>query len=122
MIRILITSALVATVTGASALAADPAAGEKVFKSQCSICHSVAKGRNMVGPSLFGIVGRKAGTVEGFHYSPANRNSGLTWDGATLEKYLANPKATVPGTIMTYPGLKSNSQRADLVAYLATAH
>lgn len=122
MIRIFIAAAFGAAFADASASAADPAAGEKVFKSQCSICHSVAKGRNLVGPSLFGIVGSKAGTVEGFHFSNANKASGLTWDEATLNKYLADPKQVVPGTTMTYPGLKNDTQRADLVAYLATLH
>src|SRR5271166_5870439 len=122
MIRNLMAGAFIAVVASTSASAADPAAGEHVFKSQCSICHSAAAGRNMIGPSLFGIVGRKAGTIEGFHYSAANKSSGLTWDEATLEKYLADPKATVPGTIMTYPGLKNGAQREDLVAYLATLH
>lgn len=122
MVRHLAIGALLTGLLSVPTLAADPAAGEKVFKSQCSICHSVAPGRNMIGPGLFGVVGRKAGTVAGFHYSAANRNSGLTWDEATLNKYLANPKAAVPGTIMTYAGLKNDSQRADLIAYLATLH
>jgi len=120
--RNLMAGALIAAVASTSAFAADPAAGEKVFKSQCSICHSTAVGKNLIGPSLFDIVGRKAGTIEGFHYSAANKTSGLTWDEATLDKYLANPKAIVPGTIMTYQGLKNDDQRADLVAYLATLH
>jgi cytochrome c len=122
MIRSLIAGAVCAVVVSASAVAADPAAGEKIFKSQCSICHSAAKGRNLIGPSVFGVVGRKAGTVEGFHYSAANRKSGLTWDQAELEKYLTSPHDTVPGTTMTYPGLKNVTQRADPIAYLATLH
>lgn len=74
-----------------SAVAQDAGAGAAVFKSQCSICHSPQAGRNMVGPSLFGIVGRQAGTIAGFHYSPANKESGLTWDAATLDRYLTSP-------------------------------
>jgi cytochrome c len=105
-----------------SARAADAAAGEAVFKSQCSICHSVVAGRNQVGPSLAGIVGRKAGQVPNFHYSPANKNSGLTWDEATLDRYLTSPKDTVPHTTMTYGGLKDADKRANLIAYLATLH
>ena len=97
-------------------------AGEAVFKSQCGICHSVQPGRNQVGPSLAGIVGRKAGQVPGFHYSPANKNSGLTWDEATLDRYLASPSTVVPHTIMTYGGLKDADKRANLIAYLATLH
>jgi cytochrome c len=100
--------------------AADPAAGKSVFSSQCSICHSPVSGKNMVGPSLFGIVGRKTASVSGFHYSPANLATNLTWDEATLDKYLQSPRTIVPGTIMTYGGLKDDTKRADLIAYLAT--
>ena len=102
--------------------AQDATAGEKVFKSQCSICHAVAAGKNMVGPSMSGIVGRKAGTVAGFRYTDANKNSGLTWDSATLDRYLTNPRAAVPGTTMAYAGVKADQQRADLIAYLASLH
>ena len=76
--------------------AADPSAGKSVFSSTCSICHSVQPGKNMVGPSLFGLVGRKTGSVPGFHYSPANQNANLTWDGATLDKYPAIPARRDP--------------------------
>jgi cytochrome c2 len=103
-----------------AAEAADPSAGKSVFSSTCSICHSVQPGKNMVGPSLFGLVGRKTGSVPGFHYSPANQNANLTWDGATLDKYLQSPRAVIPGTIMTYGGLKDDAKRSDLIAYLAT--
>jgi cytochrome c2 len=103
-----------------SANAADPAAGKSVFSSQCSICHSPQAGKNMIGPSLFGIVGRKTGSVSGFHYSPANQGANLTWDNATLDKYLQSPRTSVPGTTMTYAGLKDDTKRADLIAYLAT--
>lgn len=76
----------------------------------------------MVGPSLFGVVGRKAGQVVGFHYSPANKASNQTWDAAALDLYLTSPATVVPHTIMTYPGLKDAQKRADLIAYLATLH
>jgi cytochrome c len=102
------------------AAAADPEAGGRVFKIQCSACHGVVEGRKGIGPSLFGVVGRKAGTVPDFHYSEANKGSGLTWNEATLDRYLANPRAVVPGTTMPYAGLKNDTQRADLIAYLAT--
>jgi cytochrome c len=107
---------------GAAWAAGDAAAGEKVFKAQCSICHSPVAGKNAIGPSLFGVVGRKAGTVDGYAYSAANKNSGLTWDDATLDKYLTKPNALVPGTKMTFAGLKNDEQRADVIAYLATLH
>jgi cytochrome c len=119
---------LVAFVAGGACGVVDPAgaqdaaAGEAVFKSQCGICHSVQSGRNQVGPSLFGIVGRPAGKAPGFHYSPANRDSGLTWDAATLDRYLTSPGTVVPHTIMTYGGLKDAKKRADLIAYLSTLH
>lgn len=102
------------------AAAADAEAGAKVFKTQCGACHAVVAGKNMVGPSLFGIVGRKSGSVDGFRYSAANKSANLTWDAATLETYLTNPKAMVPGTTMTFVGIKSAEQRADVIAYLAT--
>lgn len=102
--------------------AADPEAGQAVFKTQCGICHSVAQGKNMVGPSLFGVIGRKSGSVEGFHYSAANKNADITWDAAILDKYLTAPREVVPGTIMTYAGLKDDAKRADVIAYLETLH
>jgi cytochrome c len=105
---------------GPSAQAADPAAGKSVFNSYCAICHSIQPGKNMVGPSLFGIVGRQTGSVAGFHYSPANAGAHLTWDEATLDKYLQSPRTVIPGTTMTYAGLKDDTKRGDLIAYLAT--
>jgi cytochrome c len=111
---------VVSAVVSGSALAGDPAAGEKQFKSKCAICHTVEQGKNKIGPSLFGVVGRKSGSIEGFKYSEANRAANLTWDEPTLDKYLTDPKALVKGTIMTFPGIKNDTERADVVAYLAT--
>ena len=108
--------AIFACGVGSAARAADAAGGAVVFKSQCGVCHSVQAGRNQVGPSLAGIVGRKAGQVPNFHYSPANKNSGLTWDEATLDRYLTSPSTVVPHTIMTYGGLKDADKRAGLSA------
>jgi cytochrome c2 len=115
-----VTFLLAVTGFAAQAIAADPAAGKSVFSSACSICHSVQPGKNLVGPSLFGIMGRKTGSVPGFHYSPANQNANITWDPATLDKYLQSPRTVSPGTIMTYAGLKDDTRRADLIAYLGT--
>lgn len=102
------------------AIAGDPAPGEKLFKAKCSICHAIEPGKNKLGPSLAGVVGRPSGSIEGFKYSPANKAAGLTWDVATLDKYLTDPKAMVKGTTMTFPGDKNDSERADLIAYLQT--
>ena len=105
-----------------AAPAADPAAGQKIFKAQCGICHSVAAGQNRIGPTLFGVVGRPAGSVPGFNYTADHKKLGITWDAATLDKYLTNPRAMVPDTSMVYAGLKDDGERANLVAYLGTLH
>jgi cytochrome c len=121
--RHLLLAALVsagACIGAVSANAQDAAAGAIVFKQQCSGCHSTDEGKIIVGPSLYGIVGRPAGQMAGFKYSPANKNSGLTWDAATLDPYITNPQAVVPKTIMPYAGLKDATKRADLIAYLST--
>jgi cytochrome c len=104
----------------AGAQAQDATAGQAVFKSQCGACHSPVKGRNVVGPSLFGVVGRHSGIIPNFHYSGANKASGLVWDTATLDRYLADPSGVVPGTFMTYPGLEDARKRSDVIAYLST--
>jgi cytochrome c len=121
MIRILIACVLLVGIATAAS-AADPAAGEKIFKTQCGICHSAAAGKNGIGPSLFGVIGRKAGSVSGFHYSADHKKLGITWDAVNLDKYLTNPRAMVPDTTMTYAGMKNAAQRADLIAYLETLH
>ena len=109
-------AALLASV--GAALAQDAAAGEKVF-SKCKICHQIGEGaKNMVGPVLNGVVGRPAGSYDGYHYSDANKNSGITWDEATLKEYLKDPKAKVPGTKMVFPGLKSDDDINNVIAYL----
>ncbi len=103
-----------------SAMAGDPAAGKSVFTANCSICHSVQPGQNKIGPTLFGVVGRKTGEVAGYSYSTANKGANLTWDDATLDKYLAAPREVIPGTKMTYAGVKDAAKRADLISYLDT--
>jgi cytochrome c len=108
---------------GASAArAADPVSGAAVFKSQCSLCHFIEKGNNMIGPSLSGVVGRASGSVDGFHYSAPMAAANLTWDEATLNRYITAPRTVVPGTTMGYGGLKDDKRRADLIAYLGTLH
>ena len=102
------------------ALAQDAESGKKVFQ-KCAPCHSVGPGAaNKVGPNLSGLVGRKAGTEEGFSYSDAMKNSGITWDEATFKEYITDPKKKVPGNKMLFPGVKDELERDDLFAYLAS--
>jgi cytochrome c len=100
--------------------AADIAAGQAIF-NRCKICHSIEAGKNMVGPSLHGIFGRKAGTVDNFAYSEAMQKSGIVWDDETLTKYLRGPQAFIPGDKMAFPGIKDDEQIANLLAYLHQA-
>jgi cytochrome c len=100
-----------------STLKGNAAAGEKIF-AQCKACHVTDKGVNKVGPSLHAIVGRKAGTVAGFNYSTANKNSGVTWTPEVMYTYLENPRKFMPGTKMAFAGLRQPQQRADVIAYL----
>src|SRR5919205_312728 len=107
-----------AVLSAASAQAQDAAAGERVF-AQCRACHQVGdNAKNAVGPVLNGLFGRKAGSVEGYSYSAANKNSGITWDEATFREYIKDPKAKIPGTKMAFAGLKDEQRVTDLVAYL----
>jgi len=99
------------------AMAQDAANGESVFK-KCKACHGL-DGKNKVGPALNGVVGRKAGAVDGFNYSDAMKNSGKTWDEASLDAYLADPKGNIPGNKMVFVGVKDEKDRKDLIAYLA---
>jgi cytochrome c len=101
-----------------SVQAQDAAAGEKVF-TQCRACHQVGEtAKNAVGPELNGLIGRHSGSVEGYNYSAANKNSGITWDEATFREYIQNPRAKIPGTKMVFVGLKDEQRINDLVAYL----
>jgi cytochrome c len=98
--------------------AQDAELGEKSFR-KCAPCHDVGPdAKNKVGPVLNGLDGRKAGTVAGYSYSPANKNSGLTWDEATFKEYITDPKAKIPGTKMIFAGIKNEKERGDLWAYL----
>jgi nitrite reductase (NO-forming) len=97
----------------------DAAAGRQVFR-KCQACHSLEPGKNVLGPSLAGVMGRKAGSVEGYNYSPAMKQANLVWDQKTLDAYLADPGKTVPGNKMPFPGLKTDHDRADVIAFLAT--
>ncbi|MGE0045576.1 MAG: cytochrome c family protein [Hyphomonadaceae bacterium] len=97
----------------------DYEAGRRVF-AQCRSCHTItADNANRIGPHLHGLWGRASGHVEDFRYSDAMRNAALTWDGPTLDRYLTNPRETVPGTTMVFPGVRDETQRRNLIAYLA---
>lgn len=100
-----------------AALTGDAGNGRRVF-TQCMSCHAVQEGRNMAGPSLYGIIGRSAGTIPGFRYSDANANSGIVWTEETMFAYLEQPQAFIPGTFMAFPGLPRPQDRADVIAYL----
>ena len=103
----------------ATASAGDAASGAKLF-AQCRICHSVEPGKNGLGPSMHGVVGRKAGTLAGFNFSPAMKDSGFVWSDAKLNDYLRAPMKSVPGTKMAFAGIADDKRRADVIAYLDT--
>ena len=108
----------VALVNGGAALAQDATRGEKLF-SECAACHSPDRAaKDTVGPSLHGVVGRKAGEGTEFRYSPAMKRSGITWSSDTLNSFISDPQKLVPGNRMPYSGLPEAKDRADLIAYL----
>ncbi|MBC9178189.1 c-type cytochrome [Pseudoroseomonas ludipueritiae] len=98
----------------------DPEAGRTVFNRQCMACHAVQAGQNKVGPSLAGVFGRHSGEAPKFNFSPAMKEANKTWDAATLDSYLADPRGYIPGARMIYAGLKDAEQRANVIAYIAT--
>lgn len=123
--RVLAASVLVAGWLLASPLAraGDPTAGADVFKSECSECHSVKEGKNKKGPSLFGIVGRKAGSLGDYDYSDALHKTSWTWTADQLHSYLSQPaKQANPGTKMKYDGLDNAKDLDNLISYLDTLH
>jgi cytochrome c len=110
---------LLALATVHPAAAADIDAGKAEFK-KCALCHTTEAGKNKVGPSLFGVIGRKSASLESYNYSEAMKKFDHTWDPQTLDTYLADPRATVPGTKMIFPGIKDEKERQDVIAYLET--
>lgn len=109
-----------AAATAGSPAAANPLAAAPAAFGQCASCHSVEPGRHGIGPSLAGAYGTKAGDIPGYAFSAALKASGLTWDDATLDKWLSGPMQMVPGTKMTYAGLSDPAKRAEVIAYLKT--
>jgi nitrite reductase (NO-forming) len=110
----------VAAPAAGSAVAGDAATGKQVFR-KCQACHSMEPGKNLLGPSLAGVINRKAGTEAAYDYSPAMKQANVTWDVGTLNSYLADPQKVVPGNKMPFPGLKTESDRTNVIAYLSSA-
>jgi cytochrome c len=118
--RFVLAVALLASGSGVAHAQGDTAEGAKVYR-KCAVCHVVDKPQNRVGPSLLGLMGRPAGTVEGFKYSDAMKNSGIVWSAETLDAYIADPKGYIPGNKMAFAGLKKPEERADVIAYILEA-
>ena len=109
---------IVIVAAAGGAVAQDLAAGENSFK-KCLPCHSVGEdAKNKVGPVLNGLDGRKSGTIEGYNYTEANKNSGITWDDAQFREYIQDPRAKIKGTKMVFAGIKSENEITSLWAYL----
>jgi cytochrome c len=120
MMRVFAIAAIVTIGLAGAASAQDLAAGETSFK-KCLACHAVGEtAKNKVGPVLNGLPGRKSGTIEGYNYSEANKNSGITWDEATFKDYIKDPRGKIPGTKMVFPGIKNETEITNLWAYLAS--
>jgi cytochrome c len=115
---IFLTTALVVGMAGSVAAQDKAKQGETIFKRTCGACHTVEPGKNRIGPSLAGVVGRKAGTEQGFKYSDAMAKAGVTWSDESLNKYLSDPKAFIPGNKMAFAGLKKDDERAAVIDYL----
>ena len=118
--RVLLVAAVVVLAAGAARADGDAARGEKRFE-ECATCHTLERGLNNVGPSLYGVVGRKAGEIADFRYSPAMKRSGITWTAQTLDMFIADPQKEVPGNRMPFAGMPDAGDRADLLAYLQKA-
>lgn len=117
---VLAVAALSLLVAAQASAAGDAAAGKAVFTQNCAICHSPDAGVNKIGPSLHGVVGRKSGSLSDYTYSSAMKAADKTWTPETLDTYLAGPMKVVPGTKMIFPGLNSQTDRENVIAYLDT--
>jgi cytochrome c len=100
----------------------DPKRGADAFSETCAVCHSATKGKNKYGPSLFGLIGRRAGSVPDYAYSESMKQSGFLWTPNKLDAYIDHPKQVVPGNKMPFNGLADDKDRADIIAYLSTLH
>ena len=117
--KAILAAALAVAAMAQAAHAQDVAAGEQSFK-KCLACHRIGEGaKNLVGPELNGLDGRKSGSVPGYSYSDANKNSGLTWNEATFKDYIKNPRAKIPGTKMAFAGIKNENEINNLWAYVS---
>ena len=117
--RALIVGVALFTASAGTAVAQDVQAGEASFR-KCQACHDVGPdAKNKIGPMLNGVDGHKSGSVEGYSYTDANKNAGITWSEDTFKEYIKDPRAKVPGTKMIFPGIKDEKEAADLWAYLA---
>ena len=112
-------AAMISAVSGALAQDIDLAAGKSSF-NKCLACHAIGEGaKNKVGPELNGLDGRKSGTAEGYSYTDANKNSGITWNEAQFKEYIKDPKAKIPGTTMAFAGIKSENEINNLWAFVS---
>jgi cytochrome c len=118
--RIFILTALCGTAMPATAQTGDAAKGKSVF-ARCALCHDVKPGPKKIGPSLAGLFGRTSGTAAGFAYSPAMQKAKIRWDAKSLDAFLTKPSGFVPGNRMAFAGLPNAADRANLIAYLASA-
>jgi cytochrome c len=112
--------ALTAALSLPAFAAGDPTAGKAAFDASCVLCHSVKKGETKIGPSLAGVYGEKAAQVPGYEFSDSLKKLNITWDDATLDKWLTNPRDMAPNTKMIFPGVQDEKQRQDIIAYMKT--
>jgi cytochrome c len=118
--RMLLWTVALVTAAGAARASGDAARGEKLYED-CAACHSIERGVKGVGPTLYGIFGRKAGELDDYRYSPALKRSGIIWTEGTLDTFIADSQATVPANRMPYAGMPNAADRDDLIAYLQKA-
>lgn len=118
MMRGVLAGAALLVLAGLPAQAQDVAAGERSW-AKCRVCHQIGENaKNVVGPQLNGMFGRKAGTVEGYNYSPQNKASGITWTEEVFAEYIRDPRAKIPGTKMVFAGIKNEQEIKDLTAFI----